>query len=184
VSRVVGPLRIQHWVRMSRHVLGCVVCLFATVSSTRCTLICLSQQHRGEVRTLDGIVQAGEILTVELPYDVHGDQNDLKIAWDGQREVNGPRPAFYLTEIGCDRFVPPAAGQLFVREGPCHTTGSRGSFKNEAGELVVTTLTVVGGPHQGPVNALRTAYKLHIVGDSMRAVHYRVVVTWYRGANC
>jgi len=169
---------------MPRLIAGCIVCLFATFSSTRCTLICMSLQHRGPVKTLDGTVQPGEILTIELPYDVHGDQNDLDIKWDGQRDVQGQRPAFYLTEIDCDRFVPPAAGQRVGRDEPCHTIGSRGSFKNEVGELVLVSLGVVGGPHQGPINALRKAYKIHIVGDATRAVHYTVAVTWYRGANC
>jgi hypothetical protein len=158
--------------------------LLAATTSTGCAFICLSQQHRGDVKTLRGVVRPGEVVSIELPYDARGDQNDLNLTWEGQQDVAGPRPVFYLSEVECTAFVPPPPGQSWVRDGPCRTIGGRGGFKNATGEIVQTGLTVVGGPHQGPVNARRHAYTLHIVGDATRAVSYVVVVTWFRGPDC
>jgi hypothetical protein len=162
----------------------CLAGLFVAITTSGCALICLSRQHSGPVKTLTGVVQPSEVITIDLPYDARGSQNDLKIAWDGQRDVTGPRPAFYLTEAGCLQFVPPAANQRFARDAPCRTIGSRGGFQNSAGEIVVTRLGVVGGPNQGPLNALRKTYKLQIVGDATRPVRYVIEITWFRGPNC
>src|SRR5215510_5362527 len=90
---------------MTRLIVRLLAGLLVAIHSTGCALICMSQQHRGPVKTLTGVVQPGEIITIELPYDTRGDQNDLKITWEGQRDVTGPRPSFYLTEADCMHFV-------------------------------------------------------------------------------
>ena len=58
-------------------------------------------------------------------------------------------------------------------------SGARGSIG-----IGLMGLGVVGGPHQGPANASRKTYKLHIVGDASRATSYRVVITYFRGPDC
>ena len=155
---------------------------------------CLARQKTGTAATAAGRVEPGQISSQLLPYELQGSQNDVKISWNGQGQVDGPRLRIFATGAACVDFHPPAVNE--VRTGPCAIIATGGGYlapwardcaRSNAcaptpDEIVHTSLTVTG-PGNGAPAGFRE-YKLHGVGDPARPVTYSITATWFFGPDC
>jgi hypothetical protein len=71
---------------------------------------CLERQERGNVTSMVGVVEPGQVVSTSVPYDLRGSENDISITWDGRGTAGGPHIHVYATNTGCSEFVPPPPG--------------------------------------------------------------------------
>jgi hypothetical protein len=137
---------------------------------------CLAQQHRGNVTTISGRVDAGQVTSHQVRYDTQGSQNDARVEWSDEFLPTGPRLRFYATRVGCTNFIPPPG----LNGGDCATLASAGRGDlGIAGTLIVTHGR--GNPEQLGTSA---EYKIWVVGDPDRAAYYTITITWFSGPDC
>ena len=166
-------------------------------ASSGCSIVgpsCLARQKTGHVATTSGRVEAGQIVSHVLPYDLNGSQNDLHISWSGQGGIGGPRLTFYATGAACVDFVPPAANErtvgacaIIARAGGYLAPWARecarnGSCSPTSDEIVNTSLIVTGRGNGAPADFRE--YKVHVVGDPDRAASYTISASWFFGPDC
>ena len=174
-----------------------VVLLVASSAVSACSVLgpsCLARQKTGTAATAAGRVEAGQVVTHVLPYDLQGSQNDVHISWSGQGQIDGPRLRVFATSVACVAFVPPtgsappsgacapiasAGGYLAPWTRECARNGSCAPAPDE----IVNTSLIVTGPGNGAPPGFHE-YKLHVVGDPERAASYSINVTWFSGPDC
>jgi hypothetical protein len=163
--------------------LGSIVSL--AFSSSGCALLawnCLRQQKTGQVTSLAGRVEAGQIVSHVVPYDQQGSQNDVRIVWERQGASDGPRIWVYAIRRSCPEFSPPPRGSFRFGRGACDEIGHAAGTLVAAGQFVQRSIIVPGGPDNGAPD-LRE-YTLFVVGDPRQAVAYSISITWFRGPDC
>jgi hypothetical protein len=157
---------------------------------------CLARQKTGTVATLSGRVEPGQIVTQLVPYELQGSQNDVRISWDGQGTVGGPRVRIYATSTACTSFTPPPSDNPSVPRGDCTTFGNGGGYPSPearpcvvagtctptADEIIWNSLLITGPGNGAPAGF--SEYKLHVVGDASRAAAYSITITWFFGPDC
>ncbi|CAN5852358.1 hypothetical protein BH24ACI5_BH24ACI5_10220 [soil metagenome] len=181
--------------------------LLIVAASQGCALLgwnCRRGQKTGDVTTITGRVEAGQLVSHLVPYDQQGTQNDVRISWPGQSGTDAPRLRVYATSASCqeftappvDTFTPgtPSTDRRTVPRGPapqprpgseadpCVVMSGRQFMFTSTGELVQDGLVVAGGPEQ--LKPDLHEYKLHVVGDQRLPVTYSISVTWFRGPDC
>lgn len=170
------------------------------VATAGCGIVgpsCLERQQRGTVASLAGHVEAGQVASHAVTYDLQGSQNDVNISWAGQGSVEGPRLRVYATASSCAEFVPPdvndttdadrgvctiiarCGGSLAPDARPCARDNS---CQPTPDEIICRSLTVTGPGNGAPADF--RDYKLHIVGDAKQGSTYSVTVTWFFGPDC
>lgn len=157
----------------------------ALVSTCGCGIAgpsCLDRQKTGPVTTVEGRVEAGQIVSHLVPYDTRGSQNDARISFAGQGTATGPRVTVYATLSGCDDFQPPSADGAGPNQGDCTPIARAGGYLGPDGAIVPTSL-IVTGPGNGAPAGFRE-YKLFVVGDPQQAATYSVSITWFSGPDC
>jgi hypothetical protein len=147
------------------------------VSSGGCALVgphCTAQQERGTVTTLNGPVAADDVVMHRVSYDTRGSQNDARIEWLGQGDMNGPRLLVFATLASCEQFILPAE----ANSGNCAIV-ARGGWLPQG---IATTLILTHG--RGNPERLGTPpeYKLWITSD--RATSYTIAVSYFFGPDC
>jgi hypothetical protein len=172
-----------------------------------CALIgwnCRRGQETGPVTTLTGRVGPGDVVSLVVPYDQAGTQNDARISWPDQYGASGPRIRVYATSADCTTFTPPSelAGERdagpppalrqpprtpppAVRPSPadpCAIYSGRQGRVTDAGEFIQNRQSVAGGPEQLKPDFRQ--YKLHVVGDPRVETAYSIAITWFRGPDC
>jgi hypothetical protein len=161
-----------------------------------CSLVgpsCLARQKTGLAATASGRVEAGQVASHLMLYDLNGSQNDVHISWSGQGQIDGARLRIYATSAACADFVVPANGR---GTGACEIISSgsgylapwarecarSGACSPTPDEIVNTSLIVTGPGNGAPADFHE--YKLHVVGDAARAVSYSVTATSFYGPDC
>lgn len=169
------------------------------LTAAGCDLVgpsCLGQVKTGTVTTLNGTVEAGQIIAVTVPYDLRGSQNNVEIWWDGRQTLTGPRPQFFPTLPDCTEFTPPPLAERYASRGSCTVIGGfGGSIAPEArecarnntcqpiaGEVLLYNIIITGPGNGAPAGF--SEYKLFIVGDPVQPATYSVTVTWFSGPDC
>src|SRR5690242_5335357 len=64
------------------------------------------QGESGPVFSISGEVAAGVIAVHQVQYGIEGSQNDGQFTWNGQAQVEGPRPQLFATRAECEKFDP------------------------------------------------------------------------------
>ena len=171
--------------------------LLASSATSACSVLgpsCLARQKTGVAAAASGRVEAGQVVSHLLPYDLNGSQNDVHISWSGQGQIDGPRLRIYATSSACVDFVPPAGNARSA--GACAIIGSGGGYLapwarecarngscSPTSDEIVNTSLIVTGPGNGAPPDFHE-YKLHVVGDPERAASYSINVTWFFGPDC
>jgi hypothetical protein len=169
----------------------------AALDSAACSIVgpsCLARQKTGLAASASARVEAGQVVSHLLPYDLNGSQNDVHISWSGQGQIDGPRLRIYATGAACADFVPPAANEHPTGACAIISTGggylapwarecARSGACSPAPDEIVHTSLIVTGPGNGAPPGFHE-YKLHVVGDAARAASYSVTVTWFFGPDC
>ena len=142
---------------------------------------CLERQERGNVTSMVGVVEPGQVVSTSVPYDLRGSENDISINWDGRGTAGGPHIHVYATNTGCSEFVPPPPGSgsdVDPNTGACRIIARCSGFtlapdarpcaqahtcEPTAVELTCDLLTVTGPGNGAPPGF--SEYVLHVVGD-------------------
>ena len=135
---------------------------------------CIDRQERGTAGTINGSVEAGEVVMHRVSYDTRGSQNDAMIDWPGRRNADAARLAVYATLATCEQFVLPAD----ANSGNCAIL-ARGGWISEG---IASGLTLTHG--RGNPERLGTPpeYKLWVTSD--RATSYTIALSYFFGPDC
>jgi hypothetical protein len=155
------------------------------IAASGCGIVgpsCLDRQKTGDVTTVSGTVEAGQVTSHLIPYDTRGSQNDARIRFTGQGTLTGPRIMVYATDARCDAFKPPPADNPVADQGLCTPFEWPGGYLGPDGALVPTTLTITGPGNGAPAGFHE--YKLFIVGDPKQMASYTISITWFSGPDC
>jgi hypothetical protein len=87
--------RPNPWLSLAIVAAGFTVAACSIVGPT-----CLSRRTTGLAATAAGRAEPGQVVTHLLPYDLKGSQNDVKISWNGQGQIDGPAPSHLRYERG------------------------------------------------------------------------------------
>jgi hypothetical protein len=169
-----------------RRIIGALLVGASVAGVSGCAILgpsCLAQQKRGDVTTISGSVEPGQIAAHVVRYGVEGSQNDAR--WTGQGQLK-----VYATRTACVDFRPGAA------TGVCATIGGGGGTLSpnprpcvinrtcnpEDSDIIQNSLTVT---NQGP-NADLVEYKIWVAADpaATQPANYTIAITWFRGPDC
>jgi len=160
------------------------VAIAGLIAMTGCGIVgpsCLDQQKTGEVVTVSGRIDAGQVSSHLVPYDTRGSQNNVGLSFTGQGTATGPRLMFYATDARCVDFIPPV-GNTGFNQGICTPIERPGGYLGPDGALVPTSM-ILGGPGNGSPQGFHE-YKIFVVGDPNQAANYTIAVTWFSGPDC
>jgi hypothetical protein len=173
--------------------------LVAAMSAGGCDIIgpsCLARQKTGPVTSLSGQLEAGRIDSHLVRYELSGSQNDVRVTWNGQGTIDGPRLRIYATDASCTEFTAPPVDDPRVDRGECTVTHVAGGYlapdarpcakdntcQPMPHEIINTSLIVTGPGNGAPAGF--SEYKLHVVSDATRPATYSISVTWFSGPDC
>jgi hypothetical protein len=135
---------------------------------------CLERREEGTLPPVSGTVSADEMSVHVVAYDPRGSQNDVRLAWPGQADRDGPQLRAYATRADCQNFTLPADANA----GACAVLASAGWSPT------ATSTTVIVTHGRGNPERLGTPpqFKLWIVSD--RFTGYSFTIRWFYGPDC